>query len=228
MTRAYRYGTKLALSRAEVEKYFDAEWEQLSDEEKAYYLKTCDEIYSAPTAAERAHAKALLDRAPVPVRYHEAMMTSGGGAFVPSLEAVYFSSKGKEQPALVAHELGHATFHKTPLGRVTQSDMALRGLSVGSALAPLSGFLAPPGAASAVVPLVHTAVAHGPSYYSEHEAWRRGRKDFHALSPTEEEKLRFEAVRDSALKTYRSAAVTTLVRALIGAGVRAGYDHLVK
>ena len=167
----------------------------LTKRERNDLLKVTREYHPEPiTNADKVLAKELLRRADVPVHIDERAVRHGGGAF-------YYGAKDpfvvvhpelSKHTGLLAHELGHADFHKTIPGRLTQNVVG----GVAYAALPLVASIA------AIAPkepkhkifaaAASIALLSAPTLISEHRANAHGRKLLAKAHATEEQLAAFD------------------------------------
>jgi len=161
------------------------------------------------------HAKIIID---------ERAAKGGGGAFLfPQHDlnpTVVLHSDLKDNPYVMAHELGHAKFQESALGKLTQNKITnymygLQGLSFIPAMYPTTN------KARILTALVTQGIATAPKLISEHTAWNEAEKMLREQKANETQLNELKMLKDRALGTYYTLPKVTLGLSALALGYKA-------
>ena len=177
----------------------------LTKQERTQLLKITRQFHPEPiTSADKALAKELLRRSDVPVHVDERASRHGGGAF-------YYGAKDPfvvvhpelaTHTGLLAHELGHADFHKTVPGRLTQNVAGRVAYAALPLVATIASIAPKEPKHKIFASAAAIALLSAPTLISEHRANAHGRKLLAKANATEEQLAAFDKHVIPPLSTY--------------------------
>jgi Zn-dependent membrane protease YugP len=180
-----------------------------------YALKRDTSKAGKERAQKLRDAIAKVDRTPV-----TEAKSRQGPHFDVSKERVVV--RKNEAPEILAHELGHAEIHRSPMGRLVQNPTA----NLVSGLSPLAGIIAGASAGSkgpSMGTALALAIATAPQALYEAEASRRGMRKMREAGASEEELSRARKKLMSAWGTYAIRAPEAVGNYLLTQRVVGGY-----